>query len=73
MKVWSVKEDKPKLLKSQDVQVGAVLCLSVPADLPQVRSTSFKFLRCLIFAIPAFVQCGVHLYVLNTARKSFEV
>ena len=43
---WSVKDDKPKLLKSQDVQVGAVLCLSVPQDLPQVTACIPMLLMC---------------------------
>lgn len=35
VKVWRTADDKPKMLVSQDVQVGAVLSLGIPHDDPQ--------------------------------------
>jgi periodic tryptophan protein 1 len=36
VKVWSVADAAPRLLHSQDVAVGAVLCMAIPPDLPQL-------------------------------------
>eukprot|EP00892_Ulva_mutabilis_P011033 jgi/Ulvmu1/8301/UM042_0006.1 len=36
VKVWSTADDRPKMLVSQDVQVGAVLSLGIPEDDPQM-------------------------------------
>lgn len=34
--MWRTADDKPSMLVSQDVQVGAVLSMGIPADDPQM-------------------------------------